>query len=258
MMKVLILSSVAGVTSPTRPPSSTRQYFGSPSHPASVLPSKMGTKPVVSSKSGTGIWCCDGTYGVCVAPGAPGVPAGVVAGVAPGDWATGVACGAGACCAVDAQPQRKIPATATARYGNERKSLVSMRGVYLNVILRTRFLDRVRWMKSEIEHCEQLIEIRFVDEIIVRAGNNLFAFIEHLKEPHLRDGVLLSPAERAAGARGKSLDGVAVHKNAHGKNGLAVRGNHIDVFGSGNPAALRFLHLKKIVLIDVSRFGGIT
>src|SRR6185503_19092405 len=63
MMKVLLLTTVAGVISPTSEPSSTRQYFGSPSHPDSVRPSKIGWKPGSSPRTGVGRSLCWGTYG---------------------------------------------------------------------------------------------------------------------------------------------------------------------------------------------------
>src|ERR1035437_1185690 len=62
MMNVLLLMTVSGVISPTSAPSSTRQYLGSPSHPASVLPSKMGLKPGSSPVGGSGRSDCFGTY----------------------------------------------------------------------------------------------------------------------------------------------------------------------------------------------------
>src|ERR1035438_3811688 len=62
MMNVLLLMTVSGVISPTSAPSSTRQYLGSPSHPASVLPSKIGLKPGSSPVGGSGRSDCFGTY----------------------------------------------------------------------------------------------------------------------------------------------------------------------------------------------------
>src|ERR1035437_3714272 len=61
MMNVLLLMTVSGVISPTSAPSSTRQYLGSPSHPASVLPSKIGLKPGSSPGGGSGRAGCFGT-----------------------------------------------------------------------------------------------------------------------------------------------------------------------------------------------------
>src|SRR5579862_3519205 len=52
---------VSGVISPTITPSATRQYFGSPSHPASDLPSKMDVNPGSSAVSGLGRSLCFGT-----------------------------------------------------------------------------------------------------------------------------------------------------------------------------------------------------
>src|ERR1035437_5717611 len=62
MMKVLLLMTVSGVVLPTSAPSSTRQYLGSPSHPARVFPSKMGRKPGSSPVGGSGRSDCFGTY----------------------------------------------------------------------------------------------------------------------------------------------------------------------------------------------------
>src|SRR5579883_1368598 len=61
MMKVLLLMSVSGVISPVIRPSAARQYFGSPSHPSSDLPSNMLRKPGSSPSSGSGRSLCLGT-----------------------------------------------------------------------------------------------------------------------------------------------------------------------------------------------------
>src|SRR4051812_30180415 len=87
MIKVLRLRIVSGVTSPTRQPFSTRQYFGSPSQPSRDLPSKMGTKPA-SSATMVSLGCVGGA----------GVRAGRVAGAADG-------C---ACAIPEAKPEMKI------------------------------------------------------------------------------------------------------------------------------------------------------
>src|SRR3954447_21755987 len=62
MMNVLLLMTVSGVISPVSAPFSTRQYFGSPDHPARVLPSKMGLKPGSSPTGASGRSLCLGTY----------------------------------------------------------------------------------------------------------------------------------------------------------------------------------------------------
>jgi hypothetical protein len=49
--KLLRVTTFSGVVSPTISPFSTRQNFVSPSQPFRVLPSKIGTKPVLSSGS---------------------------------------------------------------------------------------------------------------------------------------------------------------------------------------------------------------
>src|SRR5262249_6792661 len=68
MMKEFCLRIVSGVTSPTTHPCSTRQYFGSPSQPLSVLPSKIGSKPDSSPLAGTGYdWA--GRLGCCPVAG---------------------------------------------------------------------------------------------------------------------------------------------------------------------------------------------
>ena len=64
MMNVLLLITVAGVISPTSDPVSTRQYVGSPSQPASVLPSKIDWKPGSSPATASGRSLCFGAYGL--------------------------------------------------------------------------------------------------------------------------------------------------------------------------------------------------
>jgi hypothetical protein len=61
MMNVLLLITDSGVISPTMQPFSTRQYFGLPSHPSNVLPSKMGLNPGSSPAIGSGLSLCFGT-----------------------------------------------------------------------------------------------------------------------------------------------------------------------------------------------------
>ena len=54
MRKLFSLTTFSGVVSPTIEPFSARQNVGSPSHPFSVLPSKIGTNPASSSGSVSG------------------------------------------------------------------------------------------------------------------------------------------------------------------------------------------------------------
>ena len=82
MRKLLSLTTFSGVVSPTIEPFSARQNVWSPSQPARVLPSKIGTKPATSSGSvsgkrpppprpwpaGAGGWGCCPAAGSCSSP----------------------------------------------------------------------------------------------------------------------------------------------------------------------------------------------
>src|SRR5690606_11046187 len=62
MMNEFALSDLSGVISPTNLPSSTRHNAVSPSQPASVLPSKIGTNPLSSSLVAGASCCCAGPH----------------------------------------------------------------------------------------------------------------------------------------------------------------------------------------------------